>query len=313
MGARVLSAAEQKRAPTGIGQRQRASFADRIVLLKPRVMSLVVFTGGVGFLLAPDRTDWLLLALTLAALAAGAGACGALNMWWDGDIDRRMARTAARPIPRGVVRPGEALLIGLVLSVLSVAVLASLANILAAGLLLLTILVYVPLYTVWLKRRSPLNIVIGGASGALPPVIGWAAATGSLDAGPIALFLIVFLWTPPHFWSLAICRRADYERAGVPMMPNVIGVPATCRQILIYCLLLLPVSFAPLMIAGVSAFYALTVAVFDGVLIWRALALYRQRNDEQVSPSKPAMALFRFSILYMFALFFALLVQALMQ
>jgi protoheme IX farnesyltransferase len=295
------------------GERPRACLADHIVLLKPRVMSLVVFTGAVGFLLAPGRTDWLLLAVTLAALAAGAGACGALNMWWDGDIDRCMARTAARPIPRGVVQPAEALSIGLVLSVLSVAVLASLANILAASLLLLTIVGYVPLYTVWLKRRTPLNIVIGGAAGALPPVIGWAAATGGVDAGPIALFLIIFLWTPPHFWSLAICRRADYERAGVPMMPNVIGVPATCRQILVYCLLLLPVSFAPLMIAGGSALYALTIAVLDAVLMWRALALYRLRNDAEARPLKAAMALFRFSILYMLLLFVALLVQAVTQ
>lgn len=291
----------------------RARFADRIVLLKPRVMSLVVFTGGVGFLLAPGRTDWPLLALTLAALAAGAGACGALNMWWDGDIDRRMARTATRPIPRGVVRPGEALVIGLVLSVLSLLVLALLANLLASALLLLTILIYVPLYTVWLKRRSPLNIVFGGASGALPPVIGWAAATGAVEWASLSLFLIIFLWTPPHFWSLAISRRADYDRAGIPMMPNVAGVPATCGHILTYCLLLVPASIAPLLVAGPWSFYALAAGLLDAVLLRRAVALYRQRHQEEAMSAKAAIGLFRFSILYMFVLFVALLIQALAQ
>lgn len=313
MGARVLSAMEEKRAPGVAEAAPRARFADHVVLLKPRVMSLVVFTGAVGFLLAPGRTDWLLLASTLAALAAGAGACGALNMWWDGDIDRRMARTATRPIPRGVVRPGEALLIGLVLSVISVLVLELVANLLAAALLLLTIIIYVPCYTVWLKRRSPLNIVFGGASGALPPVIGWAAASGGVEWASLSLFLIVFLWTPPHFWSLAICRRTDYQRAGIPMMPNVVGVPATCRQILAYCLLLLPVSFAPLMLTGPWSFYAVAATTLDVVLLRRAVALYRQRHESNARSDKAAMALFRFSILYMFVLFVALLVQALIR
>jgi protoheme IX farnesyltransferase len=195
---------------------------DHLVLLKPRVMSLVVFTGGVGFALAPAPMDWMKLLATLSAMAGGAGACGALNMWWDADIDANMARTAMRPIPRGVVPPLEALAIGILLSIVSVAALAIKVNVLAATLLALTIAIYVPLYTMVLKRSTPMNIVIGGAAGALPPVIGWAAAMDSVSAGPIAMFLITFLWTPPHFWALALCRSGDYERVGVPMLPNVV-------------------------------------------------------------------------------------------
>ena len=186
-------------------------------------MSLVVFTGAVGFALAPASIDWMRLLATLSAMAGGAGACGALNMWWDADIDANMARTAMRPIPRGVVPPLEALAIGILLSVVSVAALAIKVNALAAALLALTIAIYVPLYTMVLKRSTPMNIVIGGAAGALPPVIGWAAAMNSVSAGPIAMFLITFLWTPPHFWALALCRSGDYERVGVPMLPNEIG------------------------------------------------------------------------------------------
>jgi protoheme IX farnesyltransferase len=196
-------------------------------------MSLVVFTGAVGFALAPAPFDWLKFVGAMSAIAAGAGACGALNMWWDADIDANMARTAMRPIPRGAVPPLEALAIGVLLSVVSVAALAVKVNGLSAALLALTIAIYVPLYTMVLKRWTPLNIVIGGAAGALPPVIGWAAATNSLSAGPIAMFLITFLWTPPHFWALALCRSGDYERVGVPMLPNVVGHAATCRQIVV--------------------------------------------------------------------------------
>jgi protoheme IX farnesyltransferase len=289
------------------GEAARGGVVDHLVLLKPRVMSLVVFTGAVGFLLAPGRVDWLKLVAALSAMAAGAGACGALNMWWDADIDANMARTAMRPIPRGVVRANEALAIGALLSIVSVAALGLRVNWLAAGLLALTIAIYIPLYTMYLKRRTPLNIVIGGAAGALPPVIGWAAATGSLAIGPIALFLLVFLWTPPHFWALALCRSGDYQRVGVPMLPNVVGHVDTCRQIVVYVLLLVPASFGPLAIPGVGFFYAAVASVCDAILVWRAFMLYRLREGEESSRRKAAMALFGYSILYTFVLFAALL------
>jgi len=272
-------------------------------------MSLVCFTGGVGYALAPAPFDWMRFLATMSAMAAGAGACGALNMWWDADIDAHMARTAMRPIPRGVVPSREALAIGLLLSIVSVGAMAFQVNLLAAALLAFTIAIYIPLYTMTLKRRTPLNIVIGGAAGALPPVIGWAGATGSLAFGPIALFLLIFLWTPPHFWALALCRAADYERVGVPMLPNVVGSEATCRQIIVYSLLLVPVSLAPLLIPGVGLVYGTIAVACNAVLIWRALALYRLRNAEEPPRRKAAMAMFGYSILYMFLLFAGLLAQ----
>jgi heme o synthase len=234
-------------------------------------------------------------------------------MWWDADIDANMARTAMRPIPRGVVPPLEALAIGVLLSVVSVGALAVKVNGLSAALLALTIAIYVPLYTMVLKRSTPLNIVIGGAAGALPPVIGWAAATNSLSAGPIAMFLITFLWTPPHFWALALCRSGDYQRVGVPMLPNVVGAAATCRQIVIYSALLVPASLGPLIIPGVGLLYGATAAAADAVLLWRALALYRLRDGDESARRKAAMALFGFSILYLFVLFAAMLAEAMLR
>jgi heme o synthase len=272
-----------------------------------------VFTGGVGFALAPAPIDWMRLVTTLSAMAAGAGACGALNMWWDADIDANMARTAMRPIPRGAVPPLEALAIGALLSIVSIAALAIEVNWLSAALLALTIAIYIPLYTVVLKRRTPLNIVIGGAAGALPPVIGWAAATNTVSAGPIAMFLFIFLWTPPHFWALALCRSGDYERVGVPMLPNVVGAAATCRQILIYSLLLVPASFGPLLIQGVGVFYAAVAVAANAVLVWRALALYRLREGDESLRRKAAMALFGYTILYMFVIFAALLAETMLR
>jgi protoheme IX farnesyltransferase len=286
---------------------------DHLVLLKPRVMSLVVFTGAVGFALAPAPMDWMKLLATLSAMAGGAGACGALNMWWDADIDANMARTAMRPIPRGVVPPLEALAIGILLSIVSVAALAIKVNVLAAALLALTIAIYVPLYTMVLKRSTPMNIVIGGAAGALPPVIGWAAAMNSVSAGPIAMFLITFLWTPPHFWALALCRSGDYERVGVPMLPNVVGPVKTCRQIVAYSLLLLPASFGPMLIPGVGLVYGAVAAAANAGFLWRAFALYRLRDGEESARRKAAMALFGFSILYLFVLFAAMLAEVLLR
>jgi len=293
--------------------RRRGGVVDHLVLLKPRVMSPVVFTGAVGFVLAPQPIDWMRLLAALSAMAAGAGACGALNMWWDADIDAKMARTAMRPIPRGVVPREEALAIGILLSIVSVAALAINVNWLSAALLALTIAIYVPLYTMVLKRWTPLNIVIGGAAGALPPVIGWAAAANSVTAGPIAMFLITFLWTPPHFWALALCRSGDYERVGVPMLPNVVGPAATCRQIVIYALLLIPASFGPLVIPGVGLLYGAIAAAAGAALVWRALALYRLREGDESARRKAAMALFGLSILYLFVLFAAMLAEVMLR
>ena len=276
-------------------------------------MSLVVFTGAVGFVLAPTPIVWMKLLASLSAMAAGAGACGALNMWWDADIDANMARTAMRPIPRGAVPPQEALAIGVVLSAASVAAMAAKVNWLSAALLALTIAIYIPLYTMALKRRTPLNIVIGGAAGALPPMIGWASATNEVALGPIALFLIIFLWTPPHFWALALCRAGDYQRVGVPMLPNVAGAAATCRQILVYSLLLVPASLGPLVIPGVGLFYATIAIAADAALVSRAVILYRLRAGEESSRRKAAMAMFGFSILYLFVLFAAMLAQVMLR
>ncbi|WP_291611480.1 heme o synthase [Bradyrhizobium sp.] len=285
--------------------------SDHLALVKPRVMALVVFTGAVGFVLGRDPVDWLALGPILGAMAAGAGACGALNMWYDADIDQRMTRTASRPIPRGSIVPAQALALGIVLALASTTALAVMANGLAAALLALTIAIYVPLYTIWLKRRTPQNIVIGGAAGALPPVIGWAAATGSIGPGAIALFMLIFFWTPPHFWSLAIYRADDYRLAGVPMLPVVRGAPETCRQILIYVLLLVPISFAPLVSGRLGMTYAAAAAICDAILIWRATLLFRLRAAQQDQLRKAAMQLFRFSILYVLALFVAIPVSVL--
>jgi protoheme IX farnesyltransferase len=310
---RVDKTARRDGDPSAAGDRPRGGVVDHLVLLKPRDMSLVVFTGAVGFALAPVPFDGMKLIATLSAVAAGAGACGALNMWWEADIDANMSRTAMRPIPRGAVPARQALSIGVLLSIVSVTALAIETNGLAAGLLALTIAIYIPLYTMALKRRTPLNIVIGGAAGALPPAIGWAAAANGLAAGPIALFILIFLWTPPHFWALALCRSGDYERVGVPMLPNVAGPVATCRQIVVYAFLLVPASFGPLAIPGVGILYGSVAAVCDGVLLWRALALYMLREGEESPRRKAAMALFGYSILYMFLLFAALLAEFLLR
>jgi len=310
---RVIFAALRLGGRRAEGQRARGGVVDHLVLLKPRVMSLVVFTGAVGYALAPGPIDWLRMIATLSAMAAGAGACGALNMWWDADIDANMARTAMRPIPRGAVPPNQALAIGVLLGVVSVAALGHQTNWLAAGLLALTIAIYVPLYTMTLKRRTPQNIVIGGAAGALPPVIGWAAASGGVSIGALALFLFIFLWTPPHFWALALCRSRDYERVGVPMMPNVVGPAETCRQIALYAVLLAAASFGPLLIPGVGLFFGIVAAVCNSVLLWRVHALYRLRDGDEALLRKAAMALFGYSILYMFLIYAALLAEVLIR
>src|SRR5271168_384663 len=238
-----------------------------LTLMKPRVMALAVFTAFVGMTVAPSRIDPLLGFVAILAIAAGAGAAGVLNMWYDADIDAVMTRTARRPIPRGKVSRTEALAFGLALASSSVVALALVVNVAAAGLLAFTIFFYVVVYTLWLKRQTPQNIVIGGAAGAHPPVIGWTAATGQVGIEPLILFLIIFLWTPPHFWALSLNRSDEYARAGVPMLPIVAGRAATTRQILVYSLLLVPVSMLPWVLGFAGAIYGAVAAVSGTILV----------------------------------------------
>ena len=280
-----------------------ARLADFVSLMKPRVMLLAVFTAFVGLMIAPGHLDPLLGSIAILAIAAGAGAAGVLNMWYDADIDAVMARTARRPIPRGTISRSEALAFGLVLAGGAVGVLALALNIKAAALLAFTIFFYVVVYTVWLKRSTPQNIVIGGAAGALPPVIGWAAATGDIGLEPLILFLIVFLWTPPHFWALSLNRADEYARAGVPMLPVVAGRAATTRQILVYSLLLVPVSMLPWALGFAGAIYGAVAAVSGTILVALAVQLRRSRGAD----GRAAHRLFAFSVMYLFVLFAALL------
>ena len=286
--------------------RSHASFRDLVALMKPRVMSLVVFTALVGLLVAPGRLDPLIGFVALLCITAGAGAAGALNMWYDADIDALMARTAMRPIPRGRVSRAEALTFGLVLAACSVAVLGFAVNIAAAALLAFTIFFYVVVYTMWLKRRTPQNIVIGGAAGAFPPVISWVAASGGFGVEPLILFLIIFLWTPPHFWALSLNRAGEYSRAGIPMLPVVAGTAETKRQILIYCVLLVPISILPWALGFAGAIYGATAGMSGATIILLAIQLYRSDGTQK----RPAPRLFAFSILYLFVLFAALLADA---
>ena len=284
------------------------SIADYIALMKPRVMLLVVFTALVGMALAPIQLHPALAVIALICIAVGAGASGALNMWYDADIDACMQRTARRPIPLGYVAPEEALTFGTILALGSVATLGLIINWVAASLLAFTIGFYVLVYTMWLKRRTPQNIVIGGAAGAFPPMIGWAAATGSVSLDSVTLFLIIFLWTPPHFWALALYRTRDYARAGVPMLPVVAGQDETRKQIVIYAALLLPVGLAPTVVGLAGGLYAVVAMGLGGIFLALALALYRTREGRAADHA--ARRLFAFSILYLFALFATLLVES---
>jgi protoheme IX farnesyltransferase len=274
-----------------------------VALMKPRVTSLAVFTAFVGLTIAPGHLDPLLGSLAIVAIAAGAGAAGALNMWYEADIDALMARTVRRPIPRGEISRAEALVFGLIFACSAVAVLALALNIKAAALLAFAIFFYVAVYTMWLKRQTPQNIVIGGAAGALPPVIGWTAATGEIALEPFVLFLIIFLWTPPHFWALSLNRADEYARAGVPMLPLVAGATATTRQILIYCVLLLPISLLPCALGFGSLLFG-TVAVSCGAIF---VVLASQLHGSKGTDRRAAQRLFAFSIFYLFVLFAALL------
>jgi len=280
---------------------------DYFSLLKPRVMSLVIFTALVGMVAAPGSLHPLLGMVSLLAIAVGAGASGALNMWWDADIDKVMTRTAERPIPRGAVPRSEAAGFGGFLSIFAVILLALASNYVAAGLLAFTIFFYVVIYSMWLKRSTPQNIVIGGAAGALPPVVGGAAVNGTAPMEAWVLFLIIFLWTPPHFWALALYREGDYARAGIPMLPNVKGDRATKRQIFGYALALALSGLLPFALGFADLFYLAVAASFGAgfiLLSWRVL----QSNADDHGPAKK---LFGFSILYLFAVFAALLIESL--
>jgi heme o synthase len=276
-----------------------------LALAKPRIMALAVFTALVGLSRAPVRLDPLAAIAAVLAIAAGAAAAGALNMWYDADIDAVMTRTAMRPIPRGRVSRFEALVFGLVLGGFSVTVLALATNLTAAALLAGTIFFYVVVYTAWLKRTTPQNIVIGGAAGALPPVIGWAVATGDVGFEPLTLFLIIFLWTPPHFWALALNRASDYARAGVPMLPVVAGRAATGRQILIYSGLLVLASGLPWILGFAGAMYGAIAAICGAAFLLLAGRINRSAGTDR----RAAHRLFVFSIFYLFLLFAALLID----
>jgi len=299
----ATSPSQVAEAGRGLARLGAAGVDDYLALMKPRVTSLVAFTALVGLLIAPGHLHPVFGFAVLSCIAAGAGAAGALNMWFDADIDAVMRRTASRPIPAGRVRPIEALAFGLALAIGSVVALGVLANLAAAALLAFTIFFYVVIYTMWLKRASPYNIVIGGAAGAFPPVIAWVAATGSLSVEPLLLFLTVFLWTPPHFWALSLYRADDYARAGVPMLPVVAGKAKTRDQILGYTLLLVPVSLLPWVLGLAGPVYGAVAAAAGANM---TLLAWRLRSGSKAE-ERAARRLFAFSILYLFLLFAAYL------
>ncbi|SFT94645.1 protoheme IX farnesyltransferase [Pseudovibrio denitrificans] len=285
----------------------RGSVSDYIALLKPRVMSLVVFTAAVGLVMAPGNQHPFLSFISILCIAIGGGASGALNMWWDADIDAVMSRTKKRPIPAGKITREEAFAFGMVLSFGSVLTLGLVANWVAAGLLAFTIFFYVVIYTMWLKRSTPQNIVIGGAAGALPPMVGWAAVTGDVTLVSIALFMITFTWTPPHFWALALVKNGDYQEAGVPMLPVVAGETATRHQIVLYSLLLLPVGMSPYFLGFASAFFGVGSAILGLVFLGYAIRVWKVREGD--AAKKAAMSLFKFSLFYLMLIFAGLLAE----
>jgi protoheme IX farnesyltransferase len=284
-----------------------ARVGDYLALLKPRVMSLVVFTALVGLMVAPGTISPVLGLIAILCIAVGAGASGALNMWYDSDIDAVMSRTINRPIPAGRIERDEALVFGLVLSVASVTLLGLATNWVAGGLLAFTIFFYVVVYTMWLKRSTPQNIVIGGAAGAFPPMVGWAAVTGGVSVESLVLFLIIFLWTPPHFWALALYKQGDYGAAGIPMMPNVVGEASTRRQILVYSVLLAIAAMAPVAFGFGGAIYGVVAAITGASFVLLAWRLYRAPDGS--SMRKSARQLFQFSLSYLFVVFFAVFVD----
>ncbi|QYZ70788.1 heme o synthase [Neotabrizicola shimadae] len=288
-----------------------AQFGDYVALLKPRVMSLVVFTALVGLLVAPVHVHPVVALASILFIALGAGASGALNMWWDADIDQKMRRTRSRPIPAGRVAPGEALGLGLALSGIAVVMLGLAANLLAAGLLAFTIFFYAVVYSMWLKRLTPQNIVIGGAAGAFPPMIGWVCATGSVSVEAVLMFLIIFMWTPPHFWALALFLKGDYHNAGVPMLTVTHGRKATRAHILAYTLALAPVAVGAAFTSIGGPVYLAVALALNGWFILGAVRIWR-RDEAMAEADSYAVekAFFRFSLYYMFLHFVAFLVEA---
>jgi heme o synthase len=284
-----------------------ATAGDYFALLKPRVMSLVVFTAFAGLVLAPGTLNPVIAAIAIVCIAVGAGASGALNMWYDADIDAVMERTATRPIPAGKVTPGEALAFGLILSAFSVAILGLVVNAVAAGLLAFTIFFYAVIYTMWLKRSTPQNIVIGGAAGAFPPMIGWACVTGGVSIDSIVLFLIIFLWTPAHFWALALFKMKDYGAAGVPMLPNVSGIDTTKKQIVLYAVLTAITGVIPSLTGLSSVYYGAFAGCLGAAFIYYSIGVYRM--DEADVRMLAAKKLFAYSIAYLFVIFLALMID----
>ena len=281
---------------------------DFLALLKPRVMSLVIFTGLAGIVAAPGSVHPLTAFTALLCIAVAAGASGCLNMAYDSDIDGLMSRTAKRPIPMGHIGRDEALIFGWILAIGAVATMGLFVNFLAGGLLAFTVFVYVVVYTLWLKRRTAQNIVIGGLSGALPPAIGWAAVTGDLSLAPVLLVAIIFMWTPPHFWALSLWRSDDYARAGVPMLPVVKGKPHTRLQILLYTIALVPLGIAPAVLGFAGALYLAAAAGTGAWFLWAAIGVYRE-TDAANEPA--ARRLFGVSLVYLTALFAALIAEKL--
>lgn len=292
-----------------VARERPASASDYLALLKPRVMSLVVFTALVGYVAAPGPGDLVLGFAAILAIAVAAGASGALNMWFDADIDAKMSRTSTRPIPAGRVSREDALLMGLMLSALAVLTMQLAAGPLAAGLLAFTIFFYAVVYTMWLKRATPQNIVIGGLSGALPPAIAWAAKTGSLSLDPLLLVAIIFMWTPPHFWALSLWTKNEYQRANVPMLPVTHGAASTRAHILGYSILLAPLGLAPVASGLAGMFYAIVAGLGGFGFVVLAALLARSNAGEDGASNRPAHRLFGFSIFYLFALFAALLLE----
>ena len=289
-----------------------SSAGDWITLLKPRVLTLVVFTGAVGLIVAPGHIHPVIAFTAILCITVAAGAAGAINMWYDRDIDAIMRRTAKRPIPAGRIAAAEALTFGVTLAVASVLLMYLATNLAAASILALSIAFYVFVYTMWLKRRTPQNIVIGGAAGAFPPVIGWAAVTGGVDVLPLLMFAVIFFWTPPHFWSLSLWASGDYERAGVPMLPVVSGARETRRQIVLYTLLLVPISVLPWMLHLTGPVYGVTALVVDLVFLASVVGVIVDRQDAagvSLTKDKPAKLAFKVSLYYLFVLFAALVVD----
>ena len=289
---------------------------DWLALLKPRVISLVVFTGAIGVVVAPGHLNPVLAVTAVLCIAVGAGAAGALNMWYDRDIDAVMRRTAKRPIPAGRISEGSALAYGVLLAVASVLLLYLATNFAAAAVLALSIAFYVIIYTMWLKRRTPQNIVIGGAAGAFPPMIGWAAVTGGIDLMSVLMFAIVFFWTPPHFWALALFAHEDYARAGVPMLPVVSGQRATRWHVLAYTVVLVAVSVSPWALGYSGPIYGLAASMLGAWFIYCAVRVVMDRQDtagRSLTNDAPARQTFRYSLIYLFVLFLMLAIDHLVR